>query len=81
MNLYDLTIRFELTDPRAQNIVKLITESIQVDKLRFLFAMPFLRHIFPELTGWNKQKEVIILVEVRHKKFTPPPRLLRRRTL
>ena len=63
---YDLTIRFELTDPRAQNIVKLITESIQVDKLRFLFAMPFLRHIFPELTGWNKQKEVIILVEVRH---------------
>ena len=55
--------RFELTDPRAQNIVKLITESIQVDKLRFLFAMPFLRHIFPEMTGWNKQKEVRICAE------------------
>ena len=51
-----------MTDPRAQNIVKLITESIQVDKLRFLFAMPFLRHIFPEMTGWNKQKEVRICV-------------------
>ena len=50
--------RFDLTDPRAMNIVKLITESIQVDKLRFLFAMPFLRHFLPEATGWNKQKEV-----------------------
>ena len=59
-SLLIITTRFELTDPRAQNIVKLITESIQVDKLRFLFAMPFLRHIFPEMTGWNKQKEVII---------------------
>lgn len=51
--------RYELTDPRALNIVKLITESIQVEHLRFLFALPPLRFIFPEQTGWNKQKEVI----------------------
>ena len=48
-----------MTDPRAQNIVRLITESIQVEHLRFLFALPPLRYIFPEQTGWNKQKEVI----------------------
>ena len=48
-----------MTDPRALNIVKLITESIQVEHLRFLFALPPLRFIFPEQTGWNKQKEVI----------------------
>ena len=50
--------RFELTDPTAMNIVKLITESIQVEKLRFLFAIPLLRYIMPEASGWNKQKEV-----------------------
>ena len=48
-----------MTDPRAQNIVRLITESIQVEHLRFLFALPPLRYILPEQTGWNKQKEVI----------------------
>ena len=48
-----------MTDPRALNIVRLITESTQVDKIRFLFAIPFLRHIFPEQTGWTKQTEVI----------------------
>ena len=52
-------LRYELTDPRAQNIVRLITESIQVEHLRFLFALPPLRYILPEQTGWNKQKEVI----------------------
>ena len=54
----DPNIRFELTDPTAMNIVRLITESIQVEKLRFLFALPLLRYIMPEQSGWNKQKEV-----------------------
>jgi len=51
--------RFELTDPRAANIVKLITESIQIEKLRYLFALPILRYILPEESGWNKQKESV----------------------
>ena len=57
--IYIVGVRYELTDPRAMNIVRLITESTQVDKIRFLFAIPFLRHILPEQTGWTKQQEVI----------------------
>ena len=50
--------RYELTDPKAQSIVKLITESVQVENLRFLFALPWIRHFLPEVTGWNTQKKV-----------------------
>ena len=76
-----LLCRFELTDPRAMNIVKLITESIQVDKLRFLFAMPFLRHFLPEATGWNKQKEVGLCFKQNFYPTSAVARLWRRRTL
>ena len=31
---------------------------LQVEHLRFLFALPPLRYILPEQTGWTKQKEV-----------------------
>ena len=57
MNLL-LFLRYELTDPKAQSIVRLITESVQVENLRFLFAMPWIRHFLPEVTGWNTQKKV-----------------------
>ena len=50
--------RYELSDPRAQSIVKLITESVQVENIRFLFNMPWTRHLFPEATGWNTQKKI-----------------------
>ena len=53
------TSRYELTDPKAQNIVRLITESVQVENIRFLFAMPWIRHFLPEITGWNTQKKVL----------------------
>ena len=53
------TFRYELTDPKAQNIVRLITESVQVENIRFLFAMPWIRHFLPEITGWNTQKKVL----------------------
>ena len=53
--------RFELTDPTAMNICRLFTESVQVEKLRYLFALPFLRYIFPEQTGWYKWREVLKL--------------------
>lgn len=51
--------RYDLTDPNAQTLVKLITESIQVEGLRFLFAIPVSRFVAPEWTGWNKQKQVV----------------------
>ncbi len=47
-----------MSDPKAQGIVRLITESVQVEKLRFLFAMPWIRHLFPEATGWNSQVKI-----------------------
>ena len=50
--------RYELSDPRAQSIVRLITQSVQVENLRFLFNMPWTRHFFPESTGWNSQKKI-----------------------
>ena len=51
-------LRYELSDPRAQSIVRLITESVQVENLRFLFNLPWVRHLFPEATGWNSQKKI-----------------------
>ena len=51
-------LRYALSDPRAQSIVKLITESVQVENLRFLFNLPWVRHLFPEATGWNSQKKI-----------------------
>jgi len=51
--------RYDLSDPKAQHLVKLITESIQVENLRFLFAIPWSRFVAPEWTGWNKQKQVV----------------------
>ncbi|XP_023347441.1 methyl farnesoate epoxidase, partial [Eurytemora carolleeae] len=51
--------RYDLTDPNAQTLVKLITDSIQVEGLRFLFAVPVSRHFAPEWTGWNKQQQVV----------------------
>ena len=50
--------RYALSDPRVQNIVRLITESVQVENLRFLFNLPWARHLFPESTGWNSQKKI-----------------------
>ena len=50
--------RYSLSDPKAQSIVKLITESVQVENLRFLFNLPWTRHLFPEATGWNSQKKI-----------------------
>ena len=47
-----------MSDPRVQNIVRLITESVQVENLRFLFNLPWARHLFPESTGWNSQKKI-----------------------
>ena len=65
------SFRYELTDPKAQNIVRLITESVQVENIRFLFAMPWIRHFLPEITGWNTQKKVLRFVttikEIKHK--------------
>ena len=50
--------RYSLSDPKAQSIVRLITESVQVENLRFLFNLPWTRHLFPEATGWNSQKKI-----------------------
>ena len=47
-----------MSDPKAQSIVRLITESVQVENLRFLFNLPWTRHLFPEATGWNSQKKI-----------------------
>lgn len=51
--------RYELSDPRAQSIVKLITASVQVENLRFLFNMPWTRHFAPELTGKVVEKKCL----------------------
>nr|AKH03504.1 cytochrome P450 3037B1 [Paracyclopina nana] len=51
--------RYELSDPKAQGIVRLITESVQVENLRFLFNMPWVRYLFPQASGWNTQKKII----------------------
>ncbi len=34
---------------------------VQVENLRFLFAIPISRHFAPDWTGWNKQKQVLII--------------------
>ena len=47
-----------MSDPRVQNIVRLITDSVQVENLRFLFNLPWARHLFPESSGWNSQKKI-----------------------
>ena len=39
-------------------LVTLIYESIQAENMRFLMAMPMIRHVLPEWSGWNKQREV-----------------------
>ena len=39
-------------------LVTLIYESIQAENMRFLVAMPMIRFILPEWSGWNKQREV-----------------------
>ena len=39
-------------------LVTLIYESIQAENMRFLVALPLLRFILPEWSGWNKQREV-----------------------
>ena len=50
--------RYDLNDPRALKLVKLIYQSIQADNLRFLLAMPLIRYILPEWSGWNAQRDV-----------------------
>ena len=51
-------LRYDLNDPQALKLVKLIYQSIQADNLRFLLAVPVIRHILPEWSGWNVQREV-----------------------
>ena len=48
--IFSIQSRYSLSDPKAQSIVKLITESVQVENLRFLFNLPWTRHLFPEGT-------------------------------
>ena len=52
--------RYELDDPQALELVELISQSIQSDNLRFLLAMPIIRYILPEWSGWNAQRDVRI---------------------
>jgi len=61
--------RYDLSDPQAQHLVRLITESIQVENLRILFALPWTRHIVPGWTGWNKQKQVVEETQVLMRKI------------
>lgn len=49
--------RYELSDPQVQNIVQLITSSVQVEKLRILFNMPWTRYLFPEATGQHTEND------------------------
>ena len=64
--IFSIQSRYSLSDPKAQSIVRLITESVQVENLRFLFNLPWTRHLFPEgtiqilrnhWTGWVSQKK------------------------
>ena len=48
--IFSIQSRYSLSDPKAQSIVRLITESVQVENLRFLFNLPWTRHLFPEGT-------------------------------
>ena len=48
--IFSIQCRYSLSDPKAQSIVRLITESVQVENLRFLFNLPWTRHLFPEGT-------------------------------
>ena len=46
-------------------LVTLIYESIQAENMRFLVAMPMIRFILPEWSGWNKQREVSALTKLK----------------
>ena len=43
-------------------LVQLIYQSIQSDNLRFLLAMPLIRFILPEWSGWNAQRDVSLRI-------------------
>ena len=54
--------RYDLDDPQAMELVQLIYQSIQSDNLRFLLAMPLIRFILPEWSGWNAQRDVSLRI-------------------
>ena len=40
-------------------LINLVSESNRADNTKLLFAFPAIRHIFPDLSGWNFQKNII----------------------
>ena len=62
MSLYyqdvHLIFRYDLTDPRMVRLFQLINSTTSLGAQKLLLTFPFLRFIFPKMTGWTEQKEV-----------------------
>ena len=52
-------IRYSIDNPEMRQLIRLMNETNKQDNLKLLFAFPAIRHIFPELSGWKTQHQVI----------------------
>ncbi|TRY77176.1 hypothetical protein TCAL_10934 [Tigriopus californicus] len=55
--------RFDLEDPRLANCVRAINGQFSSDRVRIVLAMPWTRHFFPEMSGWNDWKKFAITMQ------------------
>jgi len=51
--------RYDLTDPRMVRLFQLINSTTSLGKQKLLLTFPFLRFLFPKMTGWTEQKEMV----------------------